>query len=167
MDRDVPTPVLAKAVVELFISRGLTLATAESLTGGALASSLVDVPGTSQVFRGGAVTYAADTKASVLDVDPIRLAEFGPVDPVVAQQMAVRVAEKFGANVGISTTGVAGPGPADGHPAGTVWIAFSFDGAVVFCEKFALSGDRNAVRAGTIQTALSALFTEFSIVKEF
>lgn len=157
----------ARTVVELLAERGLTIATAESLTGGALASSFVDVPGASRVFLGGVVTYATETKTSVLAVDATRLAEFGPVDSVVAQQMALNVAEKFGSDIGLATTGVAGPGPADGHPAGTVWIAIVRDGDVILCEKLALPGERTAVRAGTIHAILRRLFAELSTVGEY
>ena len=111
------------ALVEEMTSRGLTVATAESLTGGGLVARLVDVPGASHVVRGGACTYAVDTKCSVLGVSSDRLALTGPVDEQVARQMAEGTRRLFGASMGLSTTGVAGPGPADGYPAGTVHIA--------------------------------------------
>ena len=101
------------ALVEEMTSRGLTVATAESLTGGGLVARLVDVPGASHVVRGGACTYAVDTKCSVLGVSSDRLALTGPVDEQVARQMAEGTRRLFGASMGLSTTGVAGPGPAD------------------------------------------------------
>ncbi|WFN91151.1 CinA family protein [Arcanobacterium wilhelmae] len=113
---------LARLLVERHRERSASIAVAESLTGGALASAIVDVPGASVVFRGGAVTYATETKVSVLGVSEERLALTGPVDGVVAEQMAAGAARLFRAEFGIATTGVAGPGPNDGFPAGTVWI---------------------------------------------
>lgn len=113
---------LAKSLVERLSRAGMTIAVGESLTGGLLAATIVSVPGASVCFRGGAVTYATDTKASVLGVPRERLARTGPVDDVVALAMARGVAELFGADIGVSTTGVAGPGSADGKPAGTVYV---------------------------------------------
>ena len=113
---------LADLIADL-TQRGLTIATAESLTGGGLVARLVDVPGASHVVRGGACTYAVDTKASVLGVSESQLAATGPVNEQVARQMARGARELFRADIGVSTTGVAGPGPADGFPAGTVHAA--------------------------------------------
>ena len=106
---------LADLIADL-TQRGLTIATAESLTGGGLVARLVDVPGASHVVRGGACTYAVDTKASVLGVSESQLAATGPVNEQVARQMARGARELFRADIGVSTTGVAGPGPADGFP---------------------------------------------------
>lgn len=136
--------------------RGLSIATAESLTGGGLVARLVDVPGASHVVRGGVCTYAVDTKASVLGVSESRLTLTGPVDEQVARQMAVGVCLLFGASIGLSTTGVAGPGPADGFPAGTVHIACAHPAGVEH-RLLHLEGDRAQVRAGAIDAALTLL----------
>ncbi|ERH30608.1 MULTISPECIES: nicotinamide-nucleotide amidohydrolase family protein [Actinomycetaceae] len=136
--------------------RGLSIATAESLTGGGLVARLVDVPGASHVVRGGVCTYAVDTKASVLGVSESRLTLTGPVDEQVARQMAVGVRSLFGASIGLSTTGVAGPGPADGFPAGTVHIACAHPAGVEH-RLLHLEGDRAQVRAGAIDAALTLL----------
>lgn len=143
-------------LVALLAARKQTVAVAESLTGGLLAAAFVQVPGASQVFRGGVCTYATQTKHSVLGVSAEQLALTGPVAPEVAQQMAVGVRRLMGANFGLATTGVAGPGPSGGHPAGTVFIACTWadDARVV---PLALSGDREQVRAGTVANIL-ALF---------
>ena len=111
-----PLPVTAADVLAALGQAGLSLAVAESLTGGLLAATLVDVPGASAVFRGGVIAYATDVKATLLGVDPALLAERGPVDPQVAAQMATGVRVRLGADVGVSTTGVAGPDPQDGQP---------------------------------------------------
>ena len=136
--------------------RGLSIATAESLTGGGLVARLVDVPGASHVVRGGVCTYAVDTKASVLGVSERRLTLTGPVDEQVARQMAAGVRSLFGASIGLSTTGVAGPGPADGFPAGTVHIACAHPAGVEH-RLLHLEGDRAQVRAGAIDAALTLL----------
>ena len=144
------------ALVEEMTSRGLTVATAESLTGGGLVARLVDVPGASHVVRGGACTYAVDTKCSVLGVSSDRLALTGPVDEQVARQMAEGTRRLFGAAMGLSTTGVAGPGPADGYPAGTVHIACAHERGTEH-RLLHLEGDRAQVRQGTIDAALALL----------
>ena len=100
-----------KDLIGQMTRRGLTVATAESLTGGGLVARMVDVPGASHVVRGGACTYAVDTKASVLGVSRARLDQTGPVDEQVARQMAEGARVLFGAAIGLSTTGVAGPAP--------------------------------------------------------
>lgn len=136
--------------------RGLSIATAESLTGGGLVARLVDVPGASHVVRGGVCTYAVDTKASVLGVSESRLTLTGPFDEQVARQMAAGARSLFGASIGLSTTGVAGPGPADGFPAGTVHIACAHPAGVEH-RLLHLEGDRAQVRAGAIDAALTLL----------
>ena len=133
---------------------GLSIATAESLTGGGLVARLVDVPGASHVVRGGVCTYAVDTKASVLGVSESRLALTGPVDEQVARQMAAGARSLFGASIGLSTTGVAGPGPADGFPAGTVHIACAHPAGEEH-RLLHLDGERAAVRAGAIDAAIA------------
>ena len=146
---------VARLIQEL-ARRALTVATAESLTGGGLVSRLVDVPGASHVVRGGACTYAVDTKASVLGVSRERLALTGPVDEQVARQMAEGARSLFGATIGQATTGGAGPGPADGFPAGTVHIACALPGGTQH-RLLHVEGDRTQVRAGTIDAALALL----------
>jgi nicotinamide-nucleotide amidase len=106
------------AVAGLLVERGLTLAVAESLTGGLVSARLVNVPGASGWFRGGVVTYASDLKRSLLDVPP------GPVvSEEAAAAMATGVRRVMEADVGLAVTGVAGPDPQDGQPPGTVFLA--------------------------------------------
>lgn len=143
-------------LVATLIARHLTIATAESLTGGALCARLVDVPGASETVRGGVCTYATELKAQVLGVDPDRLALTGPVDREVAVEMARGVARLMGADIALSTTGVAGPGPADGHSAGTVHIACHHPGGVEHRELH-LRGSRAEVRRGSVDAALGLL----------
>lgn len=144
----------ARALVGLLARTGLTVAAAESLTGGLVAASLVDVPGASAVVRGGVVAYATDLKASVLGVDAELLAARGAVDPDVALAMAAGVRRVCGADVGLATTGVAGPDPQDGRPPGTVHVAV-VAGGVREVRSLVLAGDRARVRAGTVRAVLA------------
>ena len=132
---------------------GLTIAAAESLTGGLVCSALVDVPGASAVLRGSVTAYATELKAQVLGVDAARLASVGPVDAQVAQEMADGAAQLLGADVAVATTGVAGPGPADGHEAGTVYIAAIAPWGSVW-RLLQLEGQRSQIRAQTVRHVL-------------
>ena len=145
-------------VVAASVERGLTVATAESLTGGLACAALTSVPGSSETVRGGVVSYASDVKADLLGVDPERLATVGAVDAGVAAQMAEGVCRLLGADVGLATTGVAGPGPADGMPAGTVFVAaFGPWRSGPQTRALALVGDRDEVRAATVDAVLDLL----------
>ncbi len=132
-------------LLEAARSRGWTLAVAESLTGGLVSARLVEVPGASVVLRGGVVAYATDLKESVLGVDGALLAARGAVDPDVARQMAQGVARVLGADVGLATTGVAGPDPQDGKAPGAVYVAVATPERTEVRE-LRLEGDRSAVR---------------------
>jgi nicotinamide-nucleotide amidase len=129
------------AVAKLLAARGLTLAVAESLTGGLVASRLVDVPKASDWFRGGVVSYATDVKFSVLGV---------PEGPVVtadaAAAMATGVRRLLGADIGLGVTGVAGPDPMEGQPPGTVFLAATIGDAEPVVRPVTLPGDRERVR---------------------
>ncbi|WP_414685521.1 CinA family protein [Microbacterium sp. LWO12-1.2] len=121
------TTANAAALLEVLRARALSLGVAESLTGGAIAAEIVSVPGASDVFRGGIVAYATPVKHTLLGVDAELLEEHGPVHPQVALQMADGVRRAlsvagFPADVGIATTGIAGPDSPDGQPVGTVHI---------------------------------------------
>jgi nicotinamide-nucleotide amidase len=148
-----PNAVAAHLVAEL-TARGLTLATAESLTGGLLAGAVTTVPGSSAVLRGGAVTYATDVKASVLGVDTDLLERVGAVDAEVAAQMATGARRVFGADLAVATTGVAGPTEQDGQPVGTVFVGIVGDG-IRRVERLALSGSRAEIREATVGAALA------------
>ncbi|GAA1640091.1 CinA family protein [Microbacterium flavum] len=137
---------------------GWTLGVAESLTGGLVVSAIVDVPGSSHVLRGGIVAYATDLKAALLGVDDTLLAAHGPVHPRVARQMAEGVRRTVAgsgepADVGIATTGIAGPVSPDGQPVGTVHLAVSTPlGSRV--ESLQLDGDRSGIRAEAAARAI-------------
>jgi len=147
---------LATEVIGLLTQAGRTVATAESLTGGLVAAALTDIPGSSDAFRGCVVAYATELKAQLLGVDVGMLKQHGPVYAPVASAMAEGVRMRLGATIGVSTTGVAGPGPADGHPAGTVHVAVSLDGDTVV-RTMALQGNRDEVRRLTVERVLGLL----------
>lgn len=151
----------AAEVLRLLERSGRTLAVAESLTGGLLVDAFVRVPGASAVLVGGVVAYDTALKHEVLGVDADLLAAEGPVHPEVARQMASGVRRALAvrgreADVGVSTTGVAGPGAQDGHEAGTVHVGTAV-GGVVRAVDARLAGDRAAVRTATVELALASL----------
>jgi len=154
---------LARKAVETLASRAAAVAVAESLTGGALCSALVGVPGASRTLRGGVVAYATDLKEALLGVDAALLRLSGPVDPDVAAQMAAGVRERLCPPdvpaFGVATTGVAGPEPQGGQPVGTVYLAVHGPvGARV--ERLDLDGDRAAIRSAAVLAALRLLTEE-------
>lgn len=141
-------------LVEGLLAQAATLATAESLTGGLVSAALTDVPGISEVYRGGLVVYATDLKASLAGVPDELLDRVGPVHPDTAAALASGVRERLRATYGLATTGVAGPDPQDGHPAGEVYVAAAGPGAVRV-RALRLAGDRTAVRAGSVAAVLA------------
>ena len=148
-------------VIAALTARGLTIAVAESLTGGQLVAALIDVPGASKVVLGGVVAYNTALKSSILGVDARLLAERGAVDAEVARQMATGARERLAvdsrpADIGISTTGVAGPDPQDGKPVGTVFLGLATAGGASSVE-LALSGDRAGIRSAVVSESLVQL----------
>ena len=146
----------AADVVDALRRHGLTIAVAESLTGGLLVAELVSVPGASAVVRGGVVAYATDLKAALLGVDSALLDAVGAIHPDVAEQMAAGVRSRLGADIGVATTGAAGPEPQDGHAPGEVWLGFAI-GDRATSVGLALGGDRAAIRGDTVSESLSRL----------
>ena len=141
-------------------TRGWTLGIAESLTGGAVAAEMVTVPGASAALLGAVVAYATPVKHSLLGVDAALLEAHGPVHPEVAEQMAdgVRRAvavDGHAADVGISTTGIAGPDSPDGQPVGTVHIAVVTPLTHVV-RSFAFAGTRDEIRVQARKAAIAA-----------
>ena len=135
------------------------MATAESLTGGLVGELLTGVPGASASYLGGVISYATRLKATLAGVDPVTLAEHGPVAEVTARQMAAGVAERCGADWGLSVTGVAGPTGQDGHPVGQVFIGVAQAGGADWSEELRLAGDRQAIRRQSAEQALARLAT--------
>ncbi|MEE1296711.1 MAG: CinA family protein [Bifidobacterium sp.] len=160
----------AAAILDWCAERGVRIACAESLTGGLLADAFVRVPGASRVFLGSAVTYDIRAKASVLGVDRKLLRERGAVDPEVAIQMAQLTAKLFSQPeyrsgiIGLSTTGVAGPGPDGDKPAGLVYIGVSLPKGNAgpgesshYAVQLELQGSRDVIRHRTVGCVMENL----------
>ncbi|WP_300682580.1 CinA family protein [Nocardioides sp.] len=141
---------------ELLRARGLTLATAESLTGGQLAATFTSVPGISAVYVGGAVTYWTEFKQSLLGVSEEIVDTVGVVSAACAEAMATGVRGLAGATYALSTTGVAGPDPQEGKPVGTVFVGIAGPGGVRAVQ-LALSGTRAEIQAQTCAAAVDLL----------
>lgn len=147
----------AGVALRLLGERGQTLAVAESLTGGLLAATIVDVPGASRAFRGGLVVYATDLKATLAGVPDDLLAARGPVDPDVAVALAGGARQRCAADWGLATTGVAGPEPQGGVAVGTVYLGVAGPGGLRQVHRLALSGDRATIRRESVAMALRLL----------
>ncbi|TDC68717.1 CinA family protein [Micromonospora sp. KC606] len=146
----------AAAAVHLLHERGELLATVESLTGGLLAASIVEIAGVSGVYRGGLVAYATELKSQLAGVPEALLAERGPVDPEVAVALAEGGRRRCGADWGLATTGVAGPQPQDGKPVGLVYVAVAGPvGPAV--RRLDLDGGRDHIRAAAVIEVLRLL----------
>ncbi len=143
-------------IVKVMNRRGLTLSTAESITGGGVASAITDVAGSSAIFLGSIVTYSDVSKTKFLGIPKRTLTKSTAVSEVVAREMAESVRKQFGSDFAISTTGVAGPGKAYGQKAGTVWVAIASKRETITIE-LGLTGERNAIRGATIESALACL----------
>ncbi len=144
----------ARALLERLAGRGETLATAESLTGGRLASLITAVPGASRVYVGGVVAYATGVKEDLLGVPPGLVERYGVVSPECARAMAEGARHRLGATYAISTTGVAGPDSQEGHPVGTVFVGIAGPGGVSALA-LELAGDRATIQDRTCTEALA------------
>jgi len=149
----------ASAVIAQAVAKGISLAVAESLTGGAVAADLVSIPGASAVFRGGIVAYEPVIKHDLLGVDAAALASGGAVTALVATQMAEGVAKRLSSDFAVATTGVAGPDPepVSGQKPGTVFIAVAGTALGTLVRELSLTGDRAEIRAKATRAALQAL----------
>ncbi len=146
----------ADPVVARLRKLDLTVGTAESLTGGLVCAALTSVPGASTVVRGGVIAYVSEVKADLLAVDRDLLAREGAVCEPVAAQLADGIRRVLGCSVGLSTTGVAGPDPADGKPVGTVFVGAAGPWGILV-EELALTGDREQIRAASVLAVLDLL----------
>lgn len=155
-----------RELVRLLIERRLTIVAAESLTGGLLISELINTPGASATVLGGVVAYHTELKKTLLGVDAAILNVHGAVHPDVAAQMAVRVRDVLAvggvpADIGVATTGVAGPDAQDGYPVGTVFVAVSVGGDVRVLSLF-LEGDRESIRRQVVELAIAEILERVS-----
>ena len=134
--------------------QGRTLVSAESCTGGGIGAALTAVPGSSEVYKGGIISYTNWVKANVLHVPQALLDTVGAVSAPVAEAMAKGAREVLQADVAVSVTGLAGPGGDEyGNPVGTVFLGYSDEKETVFRE-FHFRGDREAVRSQALEEAL-------------
>lgn len=144
----------ARALLALLEARGLTLATAESCTGGLIAAALTSIAGSSSVVAGGFVTYSNAMKTRMVGVPEDLLASVGAVSAEVASAMAEGALRETGADLTLSCTGIAGPGGATPiKPVGLVFIGCARRGAATRVERHVFPGDRTAVRAATVARA--------------
>jgi PncC family amidohydrolase len=138
------------------LRRGLTVATAESLTGGAVADLVSGTPGASATYVGGIVSYATSVKQQLLGVSPATVERHGVVSARCAAEMATGVRALLGADLAVSTTGVAGPDAQEGRPVGLVYVGVAGPTGVETYEMH-LSGDRGAIRAEAARRAVETL----------
>lgn len=145
----------ARAVLAALESRGRTLATAESCSGGLIAAALTAIAGSSSVVMAGFVTYSNAAKTRMLGVRPETLAAHGAVSEAVAREMAEGALREAQVDIALSCTGIAGPGGATaGKPVGLVFIGCARRGEGCVVERHVFPGDRTAVRAATVMVAL-------------
>ena len=146
---------LCKQVLEKL--KGKTLATAESCTGGGVGAAITAVSGSSAVYKGGIISYQNEIKRDLLGVSEKDLSTLGPVSGPVAEQMAAGARKVLQADIGVSVTGLAGPGgDAYGNPIGTVYIGYA-DEMCAFSQCFYFQGDREDVRRQAMENALKIL----------
>ena len=152
-----PLAELASRLQTVCLERGLSVATAESCTGGLVAKLITDVAGSSGYFMGGVVSYANSAKEALLDVPARELEAHGAVSAQVARTMAMSVAARTGATLSVAVTGVAGPGGGTlAKPVGLTYVAVAHPRGVEV-RRFAWSGDRSANRVATARAALEML----------
>jgi nicotinamide-nucleotide amidase len=137
---------IERRVFSMLQNQNVTLAAAESLTGGMFTEKLISVEGASQVCLGGIISYDANTKQNLLGVSAETIKKKGTVSEACAIEMAANVNKKLGSDIGISFTGVAGPVESEGKPAGTVFIAVSDRNGNQVSKEFSFQGDRNTIR---------------------
>lgn len=147
----------------LLREKGLTLAVAESCTGGLLSSLITDVPGSSDYFAGSVVAYSNDIKAALLGVKKSTIEESGAVSKQTATEMALGIKKKLKADLGISITGIAGPGGGTPEkPVGTVYMAVAFKDTVAV-KKFLFKGSRKTIKK---QSAIAAIEMAVNVLKK-
>jgi len=152
----------AQKLIDVATEKKITIATAESCTGGLIGAAITSIPGSSTPFKGGIIAYDNKVKHKMLDVPPGMIAKYGAVSREVARAMAKGAVEALGVDMAVSVTGIAGPGGgSEDKPVGTVWmgLAVEMDGKVEITTKLHRFGDigRNKVRDVTCYEALKAL----------
>ena len=147
----------AKKLSELLISKNMSIAVAESCTGGSISSSLTSIPGASTYFNCGFITYSNQSKVNMLGVDPKTIELYGAVSEKVAYEMAMGAGQNSQSDLALSVTGIAGPsGGTPGKPVGTVCFGFFIDGNIETTTQF-FSGVRSEIVSESITFALTEL----------
>lgn len=148
---------IQETVGEMLVNKNMTIGVSESCTGGLVSAKLIEYPGISSVFLEGAVTYSNEAKMRTLNVKKDTLEKFGAVSEETAIEMAEGIAKRCGSRIGVSTTGIAGPGGGtEEKPVGLVYIGVCIDGKTKV-ERHVFSGNRNAVRNKASMTALNMI----------
>jgi len=154
---------VAERVARLLEARGVTLATAESCTGGWISKSLTDIPGSSAWFEYGFVTYGDNAKEMMLGIEPALIEVHGAVSREVAADMAVAARVVSGADLALAVTGVAGPGGGtEDKPVGTVWLAWNGPNRRAATRVETFRGDREVIRRQTVITALQGVLRQLA-----
>jgi len=149
---------IIKKLAPLLIEKNKVIATAESCTGGWIAKSITDIEGCSEWFDSSIVTYSNQAKVDLLGVQQSTLDIHGAVSQPVVKEMVLGLVDRSNANVGISVSGVAGPGGGTGDkPVGTVWIAWAKSGVFVEAVKFKFEGNRNEIRLLSVYEAFKGV----------
>lgn len=140
--------------------RNMTVATAESCTGGLLSALLTEEPGSSAMFTHGFITYANEAKAGMLGVPAALIETHGAVSAAVARAMAEGALQASGASLAVSITGIAGPGGgSDEKPVGTVHVAVAMSGRPTMHQHHVFSGDRSEIRLAAVENALDRMLS--------
>jgi nicotinamide-nucleotide amidase len=153
---------LAKKLLDLAKQKSIKVVTAESCTGGLVAAEITSVSGSSDIFDRGFVTYSAQAKIEMLEVDAEIVSKFGVISSEVAEAMAEGAIKNSQAQLSIAITGIAGPkGGTKAKPVGLVYIASHYEGSTV-CEECRFAGDRQAIRGQAVQHALKLMISMIS-----
>lgn len=160
---------IAARIIDTFSTRGLTVGTAESLTGGLVGATLTSVPGSSSIYAGGVIVYSRESKQRLADVPAQVLNKYSVVSEQTAVDMALGAQGRVGADWVVAVTGVAGPDPQEGHQPGEVWIAIVGPrvgslGQTIQAHRHQFSGDRAQIREATVREALQLLQSVLSPV---
>jgi nicotinamide-nucleotide amidase len=156
--------MIEEELVNLLIKKNLKISCAESCTGGLIASTIVNVPSASSVFECGIVTYSNEAKQKYLNISESDIKKYGVVSEEIASQMAEGIAKETHSDIGLSTTGFAGPsGGEDGKPIGTVCFGFYISGKVYKCTQIFKDLPRNEVRSRSVLFCFNKLIELLSL----
>jgi len=150
--------LLVSHIAEKALAQQIRISTAESCTGGGIATALTEIAGSSEWFEGGIVSYSNQVKSDLLGIKPETLEHYGAVSEEVALAMAISIQQKTETQLAVAVTGIAGPsGGSEDKPVGTVWIAWKLQNNTAQARKFVFPGNRSEVRENTVLEALKGL----------